>query len=95
MRYFLRRRVPELSRVLLIESGSRHLLDTYLPGFYADNPNTTVDLITCYPDQPSSFRPEAGSIFRVADYPDTPARRAFHRQLKANRYAAAVMICSG
>ncbi|MCP5120665.1 MAG: hypothetical protein GY953_58475 [bacterium] len=95
MRYFLRRRVPPLSRILLIESGSRHLLDNFLPGLYQNNPGATVDLITCYPDQPRAFQATTGTIYRVADYPDSQSRRAFHQQLKANQYAAAVMICSG
>ena len=95
MRYFFRRRVPQLARVLLIESGSRHLLDHFLPAFYHDNPGAQIDLITCYPEQPAEFRGSTGAVYRVPDYPDMRSRRALLRQLRTNGYAAAVMICSG
>lgn len=95
MRYFFRCRIPEFSRVLLIESGARHLLENFLPGFYAEHPAAAADLVTCYDGHPAAFRPGTGSVYRVTDYPDSPSRRRFLDQLAANRYTIAVAICSG
>ena len=95
MRHFLRRRIPPYDRILLVESGSRHLLEHYLPRLYAEQPTSTIDLITCYPSQPSAFRSQTGCIHRVTDYPDRGARARLLGLLKQNRYNIAVIICSG
>lgn len=95
MRYFFRRRVPEYRRVLFIESGSRRLADNFLPGFYQSHPEARVDLVTCYPGEPAAFRPDAGSVYRVTDYPGSAARRRFLKRLAAERHSIAVVLCSG
>ena len=93
MRYFLSRRVPPLSRVLLIESGSRHLLEKLLPHFYdAWGPGMQLDVLTCFPTDPAAFRPERGRVLRVQDYAGARARLV--RELRARRHAVLGIICS-
>ncbi len=94
MRYFFSRRVPPFSRVLLVESGSRHLLENLLPVLYQNHPDMRCDLVTCYAGVPKSFDAARGSVYRVTDYPAGPARQGFYRTLAANKYAIVGLICS-
>jgi hypothetical protein len=48
MRHFFTRSVPPLSRVLLVESGSRELFEKLLPVMYQNHPEMICDLVTCY-----------------------------------------------
>ena len=94
MRYFWTRREPPLTRILLIESGSRSLVENLLPVLRAKmSPDAPIDLVTCYNGLPAGFDPET-VVFRVADYGTPERRRALIRVLRARRYAAAGMICS-
>ncbi len=94
MRGFLTRRTPPFTRVLLIESGSRALYETLLPGLYkTHDDNIRVDLATCYGGVPEGFRTEAGAVYRVTGYPGR-GRKRLYRELLANRYTVAGMICS-
>ena len=96
MRYFFRRRIPEFSRVLLIESGARHLLENFLSGLRESHGGEMiVDLITCYAGRPKTFRPESGAVYRVSDYSGRPGRRRLYRLLAVNNYTIAVIVCSG
>jgi hypothetical protein len=52
------------------------------------------DLITCYAGLPNAFRPDQGSVYRVADYPAGPARQRLYAELRRNRYAVLGAICS-
>jgi hypothetical protein len=94
MRYFLRKSVPPFSRVLLIESGSRALIENLLPVLYQNHPDMICDLVTCYAGAPKTFRSEQGTIYRVTDYPAGPARQRFYKDLRANGYAILGIICS-
>lgn len=95
MKYFLRRAVPPPSRVLLVESGSRRILNQLLPGFYElHGEKMRVDLITCYPGEPDAFRGDRGQVYRTTAYPGTASRKALLRELRANRYAVAGIVCS-
>jgi hypothetical protein len=95
MRYFFRRRVPALRRVLLVESGSRSLLDNLLPSLfktYGDEMH--VDLVTCYGGVPEGFRESVGAVYRVGDYNGRARRSQLYRELAANRYDVMGIICS-
>lgn len=95
MRYFFRRRVPEFSRVLLVESGSRELLDQLLPKLYTRHAAQRLDLLTCYPGVPAGYNTATGEVYRVTDYSGSAGRRQLYRQLSANSYTIGVIICSG
>jgi len=93
MRYFLSKRLPDFTRVLLIESGNRELFEELLPGLYDLYPGMHADLITCFGGVPDNFRTDLGQVYRVSDYPGRANRKRLYQQLAANRYAVAGMIC--
>jgi len=94
MRYFLRKRIPPFTRVLLIESGNRDLFEELLRGLYDIHPGMHADLVTCYEGVPSTFRTDAGQVYRVTGYPTAAHRKRLYQELAANRYAVAGIICS-
>jgi hypothetical protein len=94
MRHFFTRSVPPVSRVLLVESGSRDLFETLLPVLYQNHPEVICDLVTCYAGAPKNFREDQGAVYRVADYPAGPARQQFYKKLGANGYNIVGIICS-
>jgi hypothetical protein len=93
LRYFFRRHLPPSSRILLIESGSRHLIEGVIPFLRAGFGETLeIDLLTCYPGAPRGC---GGQIFRVADYGGGAAGRGrLLAELSARDYRLAGMICS-
>ena len=93
MKLFLRRRVPILKRLLLIESGERELYQKLLPGFYQNCPE--IDLVTCYAGAPDSFRTSAGQMFEIAGYHGPEGRARLVSALLARNYSAVGIICSG
>lgn len=94
MRYFFRRKIPPFTRVLLVESGSRQLMEDLLPGLYSlYGDRMQLDLVTCYAGAPKGFR-ASGRVYRVTDYPDGDTRARFFREMKANAYTVSGIICS-
>jgi len=94
MRHFFTKSIPPFSRVLLIESGSRDLLENLLPILYQNHPEMKCDLVTCYAGAPRNFRSEQGSLYRVTDYPDSPSRHRLYAELGRNGYVILGIICS-
>ncbi|HYL37050.1 MAG TPA: hypothetical protein VEV17_14135 [Bryobacteraceae bacterium] len=94
MRHLFSQDVPPFSRVLLVESGSRKVLEDFLSGIYDFHPNMKADLVTCYGGVPEHFRTDAGEVYRVTDYPGPKLRKHLFKQLAANRYTIVGMICS-
>ncbi|HUQ95656.1 MAG TPA: hypothetical protein VM120_28520 [Bryobacteraceae bacterium] len=95
MHLFFSSRIPHFNHVLLIESGSRAILDNLLPGLrelYGNN--LRVDLVTCYTGLPEGLPPTA-RVYRVWDYPDPASRKRLASTLKSNRYEIVGIICSG
>lgn len=96
MRYFLRRRVPPFDRVLLVESGSRDLLEKLIPRLRRDHGARIVfDLVTCYAGRPWAIEPGPGKVYRVTAYSGRTGRKRLYRELAARRHSVAVLICSG
>ena len=95
MRYFFTRRQPEASRILLVESGSRYLLEGIISGIRRTyGPTIFVDLVTCYPGLPDGFDAATTTVYRVTDYRGRLGRSRLYRQLARNRYSIAGVICS-
>jgi hypothetical protein len=94
LRYFVRRRVPAFSRILLIESGSRHIFEDLLSGLYDVYPDMRADLVTCYAGEPRNFRTDRGSAYHVTDYPTRQERKKLYRILGDNHYTIVGIICS-
>jgi hypothetical protein len=91
VRYFLRRRQPPVSRILLVESGSRHLIEHVLPGLrQAYGEPIPIDLVTCYTGAPAGI----DAVHRVTEHRGPDGRRKLYRALAANRYSIMGILCS-
>lgn len=88
LRYFFRRYTPHLRRALLVESGSRFVLEKFLS---SRDSSLKPDLITCYAGTPKAF---SGDIFRVQDYTTPEIRSALIRELQNNRYEVIGILCT-
>jgi len=90
VRYFFRRRVPELTRILLVESGSRRVTENVIPRMRTQfGDGVPIDLVTCFAGSPAGF----ARIYNVNDY--RARRSSLAHELRANRYAVAGILCSG
>ena len=95
MRYFFTGRLPEVSSILLVESGSRGLLEKVLPGLrQAWGNDLPIDLVSCYSSLPQGFEAATTRVFRVADYRGREGRRRLYRELAARRYSLMGIVCS-
>ncbi len=92
MRYFFYPHIPPCTRILLIESGSRRLIEGLLPHlrdlFGAD---VEMDLVTCYAGEPQGFQ---GRVFNVNDYGGAAGRNALWADLAQREYLVAGVICA-
>src|SRR5204863_10202590 len=65
VRYFLRRLVPPSSRMLLVESGSRHITQIVIPHLRAQfGDGVAIDVGTCFAEPPAG----AAGILSVDGY---------------------------
>ena len=94
MRYFFSRHIPEPRRLLLVESGPRHLIENLLPGLYQQAVNQRVDLFTCFSGAPRGFDPERGEVFRTMDYQGRAARRNLYAMLRRRGYDVLGIVCA-
>ena len=84
--------MPPCTRILLIESGSRPLIEGAIPALRSlFGENLEIDLVTCYPGLPQGFD---GQVFRVTDY-GPAGRNQVLANLASREYPVAGMICSG
>jgi len=96
LRHFFSHHIPHFRRVLLVESGSRYLLEDLLPGIYKSHPlNERVDLLTCFPGLPKTLDATRGEVFRTTDYHGRAARKQLYQRLRSNSYDILGIICSG
>jgi hypothetical protein len=93
IRSFFRTKVPAFRRVLLVESGSRDLLEGLIPGIYKSHKNVQVDLVTCYAGQPVALH-EGARVYRVTDYGGAAGRERLLADVKAAGYDVLGLICS-
>ena len=94
VRYFWSRSEPPLTRILLIESGSRSLLEGILPHLRKLwGRDVAIDLVTCYAGLPGGFGPET-VVYRVTGYSSPEGRKELIRLLRSREYSIAGMICS-
>lgn len=95
MRYFLTRRLPEASAILLVESGSRGLLEGLIPNLRETwGEEIPIDLVTCYPTLPRGFLDHNTRLYCVTGFRGRQGRRKLYRQLADNRYALMGIVCS-
>jgi hypothetical protein len=89
VRYFLRRRIPEPSRILLVESGSRHITEIIIPRL-KEHFGVPIDLVTCFPTAPAG----TATVYNVNDFRGRKSGITLTRELRANGYAIAGIVCS-
>jgi len=90
VRYFLRRGPPPVSRILLVESGSRHLIERALPSLRRTYGEVPIDLVTCYTGAPLGIQ----EVHRVADHRGPAGRRKLYAALADRRYSLMGIVCS-
>jgi hypothetical protein len=96
MRYFLTGRMPAVRSILLVESGTRRLLEGLLPKLRASwGGDARIDVVSCFSGLPRGFDAETTRVYRVSDYRGRAGRRALYRELIANGYSHMGVICSG
>jgi hypothetical protein len=94
VRYFFRRRIPEVQRVLLVESGSRAITERLLPLLRGIHGSAfAIDLVTCFPGLPAGF-PSEMTVYRVSDYAGRTGRKRLYRELRARGYSLLGIVCS-
>jgi hypothetical protein len=95
VRYLFTRKQPQPSRILLVESGSRHIIEGLITGLRRSyGEDFPVDLVTCFAGLPRGFRPESTRVYRVSLYRGRAGRSRLFRELEANRYSTVGMVCS-
>lgn len=97
MRYFFSRRVfsdqaAPPHRILLIESGSRGVVEKLLPVLPAVFGDVEIDLCTCYVDQPAGF---GGRVFNINEYGGPAGRDKLLADLAARNYQFTGILCTG
>jgi hypothetical protein len=96
VRYFFTSRIPQFRRVVLVESGSRYLLEDLLPGVYSSHPGMErLDIVTCFPGTPAGFDPAKGEIHRVHLYRGREGQKRLFRLVRSTGYDICGIICSG
>ena len=86
MRYVLTGRQPEATAILLVESGSRGILERMLPPLRQSwGKGVPIDLVSCYATLPEGFPPET-RLYRVAGYRGSEGRGKLYRELARNGY---------
>jgi hypothetical protein len=95
VRYFLTRRFPAAESILLVESGSRSLLEGVIASLRDTwGPEVFIDLVTCFSKLPAGFEPGNTRVYRVNEYRGRQGRAQLYRQLAKNHYTVMGMICS-
>jgi hypothetical protein len=96
VRYFLTGRQPKVTSILLVESGSRGLLEGVVGGLRQTWGDAVyIDLVTCYSSLPRGFEAHNTRVYRVGDFRGRPARGKLYRELAGNGYSLMGIICSG
>lgn len=96
MRYVLTHGNPPVHAVLLVESGSRQLLERLAPHFREKwGANVSLDIVSCYASLPQGYEPESTRLYPVAQYRGRENRRRLYRELARKKYAYLGIICSG
>jgi hypothetical protein len=96
VRYFLTGRLPKVNAILLVESGSRGLVEGVVGGLRETWGDTVhIDLVTCYASLPKGFDHDTTRVYRVGDYRGRGARAQLYAELRRNQYSLMGIICSG
>ncbi|MFY9728356.1 MAG: hypothetical protein WAJ87_22865 [Bryobacteraceae bacterium] len=95
MRYLLSGRLPEASSILLVESGSRGILENVIAGLrHSWGADVPIDLVSCFANLPRGLDAATTRVYRVSDYRGRQARARLYRELRARRYPLMGIVCS-
>jgi hypothetical protein len=96
VRYFLTGRHPKVTSILLVESGSRGLLEGLIGGLRQTwGEDVFIDVVSCYASLPKGFEAHNTRVYRVGDYRGRAARGRLYGELRRNRYSMVGIVCSG
>jgi len=96
VRYFFSLRFPEVRRILLVESGSRHFVEQLVPILRQYWPEAPVGLVTCYTGLPAVLAAEPGAeVFQVADFQGRAGRKRLYAELARRGYDIMGILCTG
>jgi hypothetical protein len=91
LRYFFRS-APPCTRLLLIESGSRQLIEKLIPHFRSvHGEDLEIDVVTCYAGDPAGIR---GQVFNINEYGGPAGRHRLWTDLAARQYTTVGILCS-
>jgi hypothetical protein len=93
MRWFLSGRVPPPERILLVESGSRHLLERAAAEMSRHFPEARFDLCTCFPGAPAA--PAVDRVWRVNEARSLGAKLSMAGSIVRARPPIAALLFSG
>jgi hypothetical protein len=89
---FFTRWVPSFDRVLLVESGSRHLIEALIPTLRKTvGDQVEFDLVTCYAGTPEGFD---GKVFRISDYNGSAGRARLLKDLAERNHSIIGIVCA-
>jgi len=95
VRHFFRRLKLPITRMLIVESGSRLVLEAGIQQFRAVfGDRFPIDLLTCLPGLPGALDPATTRVFRVTQCRTGAEQRGLLAQLRAARYPVLGMVCS-
>ena len=92
MRHFIRSSIPDCTRILLIESGPREVIERvilHVRELFGED--VEIDLVTCYAGEPAGFR---GLVYNVNDFGGGAGRDALLAKLAPRKYCATGVICA-
>jgi len=95
VRYLLTGRLPETTSILLVESGSRGILENVIEGLRRSwGAGVSIDLVSCFANLPKGLDAATTRVYRVSDYRGRAGRGRLYRELRARRYALMGIVCS-
>jgi hypothetical protein len=95
MKYFFRRLPLPIEKMLLVESGSRTVLEGGMPRFRAIfGDQMRADLLTCLPGLPGVLDPDTTRAFSVRACRTAKERWRLLRELRGQGYSVVGIICS-
>lgn len=93
MRWFIRREIPAIDRLLLVESGQRADAELLVPRLrHMVSTTATIDLFTCLPDQPVGLG-EGTRTWRSYEAKNNRQRWKLLLGIRRQRHAAAAILC--
>ena len=97
MRWVLSRRIPPITKLLLVESGPRAIAEKAIIRFrelYGEE--LPIDLLTCLPSDPPSLTANGvpSEVFRSIHCHDRGTRWRLLRRIRAKRYPVTAIICA-